>query len=339
MAEIGSTTTVLSAFADLREIDAVRPNLVLLAGGVEGGDADVVLFKAEQLAGLASRPVVVHAGNSAVAEEARGLLEAVGFRVRVTRNVYPAVDELDIVPARHVIHDAFEEHITHALRLERAEAVSLYKQFVNPSLCTLLGIIGFDRRFVAASGVTVTDDRGVEYLDFLGGYGALNLARISTGRTDFVYAENSFHGKSFGAPSVTGREKCREPFRPLVPDCHAVPFGDVAALERVLCSQLSTTVLRRTSWPPPRSWAVASCRLARTRRRTRARGHARGSRPHAAHAETLGCVRGARAATCPCRRGFARWRSDAPRVPSMPPRQRPWRLAPTRPVRYRTGAA
>lgn len=104
---------------DLREIDAVRPNLVLLAGGVEGGDADVVLFNAEQLAGLASRPVVVYAGNSAVADEARGLLEAAGFRVRVTRNVYPAVDELDIVPARHVIHDAFEEHITHAPGMER----------------------------------------------------------------------------------------------------------------------------------------------------------------------------------------------------------------------------
>jgi hypothetical protein len=34
--------------------------------------------------------------------------------VRVTANVYPSVDELDVVPARAVIHDAFEEHITEA---------------------------------------------------------------------------------------------------------------------------------------------------------------------------------------------------------------------------------
>ena len=33
--------------------------------------------------------------------------------------MYPAVDELDIVPARAVIHDAFEEHITHAPGMER----------------------------------------------------------------------------------------------------------------------------------------------------------------------------------------------------------------------------
>ena len=34
--------------------------------------------------------------------------------MRVTPNVYPGIDELDIVPARAVIHDAFEEHIIHA---------------------------------------------------------------------------------------------------------------------------------------------------------------------------------------------------------------------------------
>ena len=39
--------------------------------------------------------------------------------MRVTDNVYPAVDELDIVPARAAIHDAFEEHITHAPGMER----------------------------------------------------------------------------------------------------------------------------------------------------------------------------------------------------------------------------
>ena len=105
--------------ADLRSIDEVAPNLVLLAGGVEGGDADTVLFNAGRLDELQSRPIVVYGGNSAVAAEAREILERAGFRVRVTRNVYPGVDELDIVPARAAIHDAFEEHITHAPGMER----------------------------------------------------------------------------------------------------------------------------------------------------------------------------------------------------------------------------
>jgi hypothetical protein len=104
---------------DLKEIEEARPGLILLAGGVEGGDTEVVLHNARRLTELAARPIVVYAGNSAVAAEARITLEAAGFVVRVTDNVYPAVDELDIVPARHVIHDAFEEHITHAPGMER----------------------------------------------------------------------------------------------------------------------------------------------------------------------------------------------------------------------------
>ncbi|HEY5540518.1 MAG TPA: glutamate mutase L [Coriobacteriia bacterium] len=105
--------------ADLRRIDEVAPSLILLAGGVEGGDTDTVLHNAERLAELERRPIVVYAGNSLVAPEARELLERAGFRVRVTANVYPGIDELDIVPARAAIHDAFEEHITHAPGMER----------------------------------------------------------------------------------------------------------------------------------------------------------------------------------------------------------------------------
>ena len=105
--------------SDLARIAEADPNLILLAGGVEGGDIETVLHNAHRLTELAVRPIVVYAGNSAVADESRSLLETAGFRVRVTANVYPAIDELDIVPARAVIHDAFEEHITHAPGMER----------------------------------------------------------------------------------------------------------------------------------------------------------------------------------------------------------------------------
>ena len=45
-----------------------------------------------------------------------------------------------------------------------------------------------------------------------------------------MYAEGSFHGKSFGALSVTGRKKYQAPFEPLVPGCHMVGYGDIEAL-------------------------------------------------------------------------------------------------------------
>jgi uncharacterized protein (TIGR01319 family) len=110
---------------DLREIDAVRPNLILLAGGVEGGDCDTVLSNARRLTELEARPTVVYAGNSVVSADAQEVLETAGFKVGITSNVYPGIDELDIVPARAVIHDAFEEHIVQAPGMERiGEVVS-----------------------------------------------------------------------------------------------------------------------------------------------------------------------------------------------------------------------
>ena len=103
---------------DLQAIEAARPNLIMLAGGVEGGDVETILFNAELLMRLSIRPIVIYGGNSAVCDEACEILRAAGFSVRVTPNVYPSIDQLDIVPARAVIHDAFEEHIIHAPGME-----------------------------------------------------------------------------------------------------------------------------------------------------------------------------------------------------------------------------
>jgi hypothetical protein len=105
--------------ADLVRIEEAEPSLVLLAGGVEGGDVDTVVHNARRLTEMQVRPIVVYGGNSDVRDEVRDLLQRAGFRVRVTANVYPGIDELDIVPARAVIHDAFEEHIVHAPGMER----------------------------------------------------------------------------------------------------------------------------------------------------------------------------------------------------------------------------
>lgn len=65
---------------------------------------------------------------------------------------------------------------------------------------------------------------------------ALKMARAASGKPYFVYTENSFHGKTFGALSVTGRDKYRIPFEPLIKETRKVPFGDIESLERALSS-------------------------------------------------------------------------------------------------------
>jgi len=62
---------------------------------------------------------------------------------------------------------------------------------------------------------------------------ALKLARLH-GRRRLIATHGGFHGKTFGALSVTGRPAYQDPFRPLLPDVRFIPFGDVAALADAL---------------------------------------------------------------------------------------------------------
>ncbi len=64
--------------------------------------------------------------------------------------------------------------------------------------------------------------------------GAIKLARLHNGRASFVYARGSFHGKTLGSLSASGRDQHREPFEPLLAQFIQVPFGDADALSAVV---------------------------------------------------------------------------------------------------------
>jgi putrescine aminotransferase len=58
---------------------------------------------------------------------------------------------------------------------------------------------------------------------------ALKMAKAVTGRSKIVSTEGSYHGKTIGALSTTGREKYRKRFEPLMPGVTFVPYGDSEA--------------------------------------------------------------------------------------------------------------
>ena len=60
--------------------------------------------------------------------------------------------------------------------------------------------------------------------------GAIKLARVFTGRTNFISSIRGFHGKSCGSLSLLGKWEYREPFLPLLPGIHFVEFGDADAV-------------------------------------------------------------------------------------------------------------
>jgi len=63
---------------------------------------------------------------------------------------------------------------------------------------------------------------------------ALKLAMAAMQRPRVLYCDNGYHGKTLGALSVTGRDKHRDPFKPLLSRCDSIPFGDLDALQAAL---------------------------------------------------------------------------------------------------------
>jgi len=106
--------------ADLAEIEALAPDILLLAGGTDGGNAEVVLHNARVLAGAAVDGPVIYTGNRAAADEAADVLRSGGESVVVTENVMPEFNVLNIEPARAAIRGVFIDRIVHAKGIDRA---------------------------------------------------------------------------------------------------------------------------------------------------------------------------------------------------------------------------
>lgn len=73
--------------------------------------------------------------------------------------------------------------------------------------------------------------------------GSLKLAKVHTGRSKLIATVNSFHGKTLGALSATGRELFREPFKPLLAGFSHVPFGDIDALRQVVDEETAAVII------------------------------------------------------------------------------------------------
>ncbi len=66
---------------------------------------------------------------------------------------------------------------------------------------------------------------------------AIKLARSSTGKEIIISTVNSFHGKTLGALSATGKDSYQMPFRAPAPGFLRIPYNDLPALEMVLQEQ------------------------------------------------------------------------------------------------------
>jgi len=189
---------------------------------VTGGSAIGAAVEREDRYGLELTPrrrleIVEGRGATVVDSEGRRYIDCLaGHGVALVGHSNPAVVEAITAQAQRLI----------------SCPISLYNDVRAELLEELIGLApaGLERAFLCNSGTEAVE-------------AALKLARTTTGRSAFVAARGSFHGRTMGALSATFEPHYREPFEPLVPGFEFVPFNDLERLSAAVTERTAAVIL------------------------------------------------------------------------------------------------
>jgi len=130
--------------------------------------------------------------------------------------------------------------IVKAIREQSARAIHLsnlyYNQYQGRLAEKLCQLSGLDRAFFSNSGTEAIE-------------GSIKLARLAghrvggEGKSRLVALQGSYHGRTFGSMSLTGQEKYRRGFEPLLEDVKFVPRNDLSALAAAVNDDTCAIVL------------------------------------------------------------------------------------------------
>jgi len=145
-------------------------------------------------------------GTSVWDAEGKEYIDCVaGIAVCSTGHCHPAVVKAICDQAHTLIHCSNLYYVPHQGDLAKK----------------LVEITGMDKVFFSNSGAEATD-------------GALKLARVRTGKKNYVAFTHGFHGRTVGSLAVTHKPAIREPFEPLGLKCSFVDYGDLEGLKKAV---------------------------------------------------------------------------------------------------------
>src|SRR5437773_8292085 len=110
-----------------------------------------------------------------------------------------------------------------------------YHEYQGALAKKLAEVSGLQRTFFCNSGTEAME-------------GALKMARAhgnrtAAGKIEIVAVDNSFHGRTLGALSITGQAKYRKDFEPLLEGVRFIPQGDAGALESAVSDRTAGIVI------------------------------------------------------------------------------------------------
>ena len=117
-ANISMITAGILKERDLEKLKLLKPNIIMISGGVDSGDTETALNNSEKISYFLKKNSmaipVMYAGNSDIQDEVKDIFLSRNLDITIVDNVYPEIDLLAVEPARKVIQDLFELNIIHA---------------------------------------------------------------------------------------------------------------------------------------------------------------------------------------------------------------------------------
>jgi len=126
-AALGAGARVLNVYSydltskEIEEIKNSKLDIILLAGGTDGGNKDCIIHNAKMLAESGIKLPIVVAGNKVAADSVEKILKDAGVFYKITDNVMPKLNALNVGPAREEIRKIFMEKIVEAKGMKKAE--------------------------------------------------------------------------------------------------------------------------------------------------------------------------------------------------------------------------
>lgn len=141
-AALGAGAKVLKSFSynlnlsDLKEIEQISPDIVLLIGGTDGGDTKVILHNAKMLSRLSGHSPIVIAGNRDAFDEIRTIFAGSVRKIIYAENVMPQIGILSVDPCRAAIRQIFVSHIIKAKGIDKA--INIVDETIIPTPSAVL---------------------------------------------------------------------------------------------------------------------------------------------------------------------------------------------------------
>lgn len=128
----------------IEQIRRLRPDMILLAGGTDGGQTGNVIELAEFILAADPRPrlghtfrlPVIYAGNRDIRDEVAEILKET-VDLRVVDNIRPTPEAENLGPSREAIHELFLEHV-----MEQAPGYNKLKSWTSADLLSTPNAVG-----------------------------------------------------------------------------------------------------------------------------------------------------------------------------------------------------